>query len=77
MPAGLCLQPGREPESEEHYGARTTYAYDAANQPIYSQDAIGRTTYTFDAAGNQQQLPAGARQTNVYNADNRRTQMED
>lgn len=36
-------------------GSRTTYAYDAANQLVFSRNPAGtRTTYVFDANGNQQ-----------------------
>ena len=56
-----------------HDGARTTSAYDAANQLIYSDDASGRTTYTFDADGNQEVVedPAGDRTTYAWDYENR------
>ena len=63
---------------KNHDGARTTYAYDAANQLTYSQDASGRTTYTFDADGNQQvvRAPSGDRTTYVWDYENRMTSVQ-
>ncbi|REJ91482.1 MAG: hypothetical protein DWQ34_15095, partial [Planctomycetota bacterium] len=61
-----------------HDGARTTSAYDAANQLIYSEDASGRTTYTFDADGNQEVVehPAGDRTTYAWDYENRMTSAQ-
>ena len=61
-----------------HDGARTTSAYDAANQLRYTEDAAGRTTYTFDADGNQQRIlaPNGDRTTYVWDYENRMTRVE-
>jgi YD repeat-containing protein len=61
-----------------HDGARTTSAYDAANQLRYTEDVSGRTTYTFDADGNQQRIlaPNGDRTTYVWDYENRMTRVE-
>jgi YD repeat-containing protein len=60
-----------------HDGARTTSAYDAANQLRYMEDVSGRTTYTFDADGNQQGVlaPNGDRTTYVWDYENRMTSV--
>ena len=60
-----------------HDGARTTSAYDAASQLIYSEDASGRTTYTFDADGNQEvvEQPSGERTTYAWDYENRMTSV--
>ncbi len=61
-----------------HDGARTTSAYDAANQLTYSEDAAGRTTYTFDADGNQKLIvePNGDRTTTSWDYENRTTLVQ-
>ncbi len=63
---------------KNHDGARTTSAYDAANQLIYSEDASGRTTYTFDADGNQEvvEQPSGDRTTYAWDYENRMTSAQ-
>jgi len=57
--------------------ARTTSAFDAANQLRRAQDVTGITTFTFDASGNQQleKSPAGARTTNTWDYENKLTKV--
>jgi RHS repeat-associated protein len=55
--------------------ARTTYAYDVANQLETADDASGVATYTFDANGNQRivEQPTAARTTTIWDFENQPT----
>ncbi len=58
--------------------ARTTYTCDVANQLNWFKDNTGRTTYAYDNNGNQtlQLVPALTRTTNVWDGENRLTQVK-
>ncbi|MEQ9586379.1 MAG: RHS repeat-associated core domain-containing protein [Parvibaculaceae bacterium] len=58
-------------------GTRTTSTFDAVNQIEHSEATAGRTTYTFDTDGNQQivEAPSGNRTTNVWDFENRLTNV--
>ncbi len=62
---------------EEDSGARTTCAYDAANQLLTAEDASGLTTYTHDAAGNRTEKETPAATTYyAWDEDNRMVAAE-
>jgi YD repeat-containing protein len=63
---------------KDHDGALTTYAYDAANQLVTSQDAGGTTGYAFDANGNQAVMshPDGTRTTYAWDYENQMSLAE-